>query len=138
MASRDARGIPLQVTEGGRKVVRVPGREGPRPSVLLAVEGKRAIDTSGTEARVVVIGGGEFLHPLRVLDQELGNRDLLLNALAWLSDRPAAIAIPPTTEHRTRIEPVSKAFDPIFWFGVVILPGLALLAALSSWLLRRN
>jgi hypothetical protein len=132
VGSEQARAAPVEWQEGERRMVVVRGREDALRKPFYGVECWRSVDTRGKEARVVLLAGHKLLLP------DAGNRDLVLNALNWLGDRPASISINPRDDLVARIDPVSDAFQSILWLAVVALPGLALLAALVCYFVRRS
>lgn len=137
-ASRGARAVPVEYPEGGREWVTVPGLEEPMPGAYLAMEVWRPLPEKETQARLVLFGSSDVLSPAAVGTGSLGNRDLLINALEWLADRPANIGILPREDERAVIDPVQRVHAPVTWVAVVGLPLLALAAAVVCYFMRRS
>lgn len=111
---RDTRG-PITV---GASVV-VPG-DGARPG------------------RLLVYGDADFASNL-LLDY-LGNRDLLLNSVNWLSGEETMLgARPPTQLPGTNQLFISaRQGEQIFWLGTVVLPAVILIVGLGGVALRQR
>lgn len=114
VAGRDDHG-PVTV---GASVV-VPG-DGPRPG------------------RLLVYGDADFASNL-MLDY-LGNRDLLLNSVNWLSGEETMLgARPPTQLPGTNQLFISaRQGEQVFWLGTVVLPAIILVGGLSGVALRQR
>jgi len=103
----------------------LPGRDTPGPVAIAAsVTVPRA---EGAPGRLVVIGDADFASNL-LLDY-LGNRDLLLNAVNWLSGEESMLGSRPPRQ----IPGVNQLFisaregERVFWLGAVAQPLLVLL-----------
>ena len=120
------------------KVQRVPGRRQNLGAACVAVACERRLDAGGT-ARLVVVGTEDVFQTRALLGGSLyGNRDLLLNAVAWLTDRESAIGLVPRTEQQDRWISTRKLELPFTVVAVVIMPLLAALAGLVAYYVRRN
>ena len=110
--------------------------KGELPLVVAARRGTDATDTAFREPRIVVIGDSHFGSNAALDRGRNGNRDLLLNALDWLSDNPAADAIAPAAD------PLRSDLDRESWaaylvLSVGVLPGAALLVSALYGMARR-
>jgi hypothetical protein len=145
-APRATRTTLLAVSEAARTVpVRfdpATGRPEPEParavnvepsdrSIAIALE--RATDSG--KSRIVLFGGASFLAPAELAQATFyGNRDLLLNTLAWVTERESAIGLLPREEVQTKQVSLARVEKPAFYASVVLLPAIALLlAALLFW-----
>ena len=88
--------------------------------------------------RLVVFGGSTVLFLPFVARTETANLALVLEATAWLVDRPAALALPPVQAERVRLflEPGTLRF--LWWWLVVAMPVGAALAGLLVLRARRR
>ena len=66
-----------------------------------------------------------------------GNRDLFLNIANWLVQQENMIAVRPRDPEDRRITLSAGQDSMIFWFVVVVMPGLILLAGVQAWWRRR-
>ena len=116
----------------------VEGRRRVTPNVNLGAALRRKTDV-GREARVVVFGSEDLLESRRLLAGSLyGNRDLLVNAMAWLTDRESAIGLIPRTELQERWISSQKLETPFTVVAVVVLPLLAIFGGLVVFFVRRS
>ncbi|MFP6626382.1 MAG: hypothetical protein VCA74_04890, partial [Deltaproteobacteria bacterium] len=123
---------------GGRRPTFVAGRDVNGPlNVGLEVSLPAAAGNDSPRTRIIAFGDADFVSN-RFLDY-LGNKDLLLNSINWLS------------RHEALIAPRAKAKKPgkhqffvsqaegrrLFWAAVVVQPGLFLAAGVLVLLVRR-
>ena len=125
----DARTDEPRVIEGRRRTI---------PSVVLGAALRRKTDV-GSEARLVVFGSEDVLDSRRLLAGSLyGNRDLLVNAMAWLTDRESSIGLIPRTEVEERWVASQKLETPFTVVAVIVMPLLAILGGLVVFFVRRS
>ena len=130
--------MPIAFDTQTGETTRVPTRLARAPKApSLGVMLRRKVGDETGEARLVVFGSAGLLRE-EALEQVRGNRELLLNALAWLTDRPRGVGIPGYDEERVLLEPVEKVFAPITWLAVFGLPLLMLLGAIVTVVMRRG
>jgi ABC-type transport system involved in multi-copper enzyme maturation permease subunit len=106
--------------------------KGPLP---IAVAAERT-DGTGKGARLVVFGSSEV-----AANRALGagyNRDLLLNAFAWLEHREPRIAIGPRPIEHVRLSLDDKQLARVLWVCVVGLPLFMLLIGGGVFWIRRS
>lgn len=88
------------------------------------------------ELRALVLGDSDFLTnaylPL------LGNRDLLLSTVAWLSERDDRIAIRPRTREASRLALSEGQVAALKLVAIDVVPLALLLCGLAVWLVRRE
>jgi ABC-type uncharacterized transport system involved in gliding motility auxiliary subunit len=113
-------------------------RRGPVPvGVAVAFAVLREPGEPERHGRLVVLGDSDFASNF-FLDF-LGNKDLILNTLAWVSEEEQAMAHRP----ERAIPGVNQFYvtdeegDRIFWLTVVLQPGLLLLIGMALALRRR-
>jgi ABC-type uncharacterized transport system involved in gliding motility auxiliary subunit len=92
-------------------------------------------DDKKPEARIVAFGDSDFASNAALGVQ--GNRDLFLNAVNWLVQQENLIAIRPKDPEDRRITLTADQQTRIFYFTVLIVPGLVLLAGVQTWWRRR-
>jgi LPXTG-motif cell wall-anchored protein len=84
--------------------------------------------------RLVVLGDATFATNGQL--QNVGNLTLLSNALNWLAEREALVAISPKMPESVRLSLDQSEMRRIFWFAVLGLP--ALVVGLGLWVHRRR
>jgi ABC-type uncharacterized transport system involved in gliding motility auxiliary subunit len=88
------------------------------------------------ETRLVAVGDSDFA--ANAFLNTGGNRDMFLNTVNWLAQQENLIAVRPRDPEDRRITvgtPQQQRL--IFWFSVLIMPGLILLAGVHTWWRRR-
>ena len=88
------------------------------------------------ETRLVAVGDSDFA--ANAFLNTGGNRDMFLNIVNWLAQQENLIAVRPRDPEDRRITvgtPQQQRL--IFWFSVLIMPGLILLAGVHAWWRRR-
>ncbi|NRA97277.1 MAG: hypothetical protein HRU14_13825 [Planctomycetes bacterium] len=116
----------------------VPGRRQSLGSACIAAACERDLD-AGKKSRVVVIGTEDVFQEQALLGGSLyGNRDLLLNSIAWLTDRESAIGLVPRTEQQDRWINTRKLETPFTVVAVLIMPLLAAVTGMVVFYVRRN
>jgi len=120
------------LTTGGGEVGFDEGLETPGP-LALAFAGENAT----TGGRVVVFGTSLFAVD-QIFDQ-YGNGDMFANSVDWAAEQDEIANITPkTTTERTFNPPTQFEWIAILLGSVLIIPGLVVLAGVSSWLQRRR
>jgi hypothetical protein len=116
----------------------VESRVDPAPEAPFAAALERPV-TGGAPARVVALGSIGLFRPDFVLAGSLfGNRDLILNSLAWLTDRESAIGLTPSPSLTDRFVDPNRLLTPFSVVAVGILPLLAAVIGISIFFLRRS
>ncbi len=109
------------------------------PVSIMAVstkDTKEAADKRGDEARVVVFGDAELAgNQFRQLGS---NRDLLLNAVAYVAEDEQKISIRPRNRSASRIQLTPATANLIAFFALDGLPVTLLSVGLAIWLVRRR
>ncbi len=86
--------------------------------------------------RLLVIGDADFTSN-ELLDQ-LGNQDLLQNAVAWMVGEVNQVSIRPNAAGATSFTMDLVSGVVVWLLCLVIAPGLMVVGALAAWMQRRN
>lgn len=101
------------------------------------VLGAAATIGSGSNAgHVVVVGSSGFIGNL-ALSQPVGNRDLALNMVNWLTSDTDLISIRPKEPEDRRLHVTGRAIPLMFIFSVGVLPLIVIVSGFSVWWKRR-
>jgi ABC-type uncharacterized transport system involved in gliding motility auxiliary subunit len=111
--------------------VSAPASEGSPP----AADAPSDQPSQKPETRIVVVGDTDFA--ANAFLGTGGNRDLFLNMVNWLAQQENLIAVRPRDPADRRITVSAGQDRMIFWFAVLIMPGLILLAGVNAWWRRR-
>jgi ABC-type uncharacterized transport system involved in gliding motility auxiliary subunit len=87
------------------------------------------------ETRLVVVGDSDFAS--NSVAGMGGNRDMFLNMVNWLAQQENLISVRPRNPADRRITVTGGQDRMIFWFSMIILPGLIFLAGVQAWWRRR-
>ncbi len=86
--------------------------------------------------RVVVFGDSDFISNGLVSNGT--NLDLFLNSLAWLLGQEDTVTIRPNEAGRGTLEMTEEQGALVWLLSLLLLPGLAVMGAVGTWLRRRN
>jgi ABC-type uncharacterized transport system involved in gliding motility auxiliary subunit len=104
-----------------------------------APDAKPAVDAaqsaSKPETRVIVVGDGDFASNAGLGIG--GNSDMFLNMVNWLAQQDNLISVRARNPEDRRITMTAGQDRMIFWFTMLILPGLIFLAGIQTWWRRR-
>jgi ABC-type uncharacterized transport system involved in gliding motility auxiliary subunit len=109
-------------------------RKGP---LTLAAAGKYNTGKPGAEGRFVVIGTSTWANNGFLPARSLGNRDLFLNMMNWLSSDEDLIAIRPKEPENRPLTLTRAQMSNIFYSSVIGLPLLVILGGFGVWWKRR-
>ncbi|MSR74013.1 MAG: hypothetical protein EXS14_00865 [Planctomycetes bacterium] len=138
-ASADADAIPVTHDSSRGTYAAIEGQRSKAANAILGVAVNRTHQGSARESRVIVLGGGGILSPDEfALATHFGNRDLLLNCMTWLCDRPFSPQQSAREEARPRLVSVAALSNPLRWVAVIVLPLLAFAVAIAVHLVRRS
>jgi hypothetical protein len=70
--------------------------------------------------------------------ENVGNRDLLLGSIYWLTEQEQLIGIGPKTLESIRLQLTGSQLSGIFWFSFLGLPAAFGLLGAGMWWLRRR
>ena len=90
---------------------------------------------SKPETRIVAVGDSDFV--ANSIAATAGNTDMFLNMVNWLAQQENMIALRPRNPEDRRVSLTAGQDSMIFWFTLVILPGLIFLAGVQTWWRRR-
>jgi len=112
--------------------VSAPVKDAPKPPTPPA-DGSDEPKTP--ETRIVVIGDSDFA--ANSFLGTGGNRDMFLNTVNWLAQQENLISVRPRNPEERRITLTAGQDRMIFWFTVLVVPGLILLVGVQTWWRRR-
>ena len=120
------------LTTGEGQVQFDEGADTPGP-VTLAV----AAEDLNTQARLVVVGDADFPSDANFL--AFGNGDLFVNSVDWSAGQEELISLNPrTATTRTVATPQAYTLNLIFLGTVILVPGIALVAGVWTFIQRRR
>ena len=104
-------------------------------SIAAAVEAEPRVAEAKSKTRIVVFGDSDFAANKDFLN--LGNGDLLLNAISWLAEQEDLISIRPKKAGHNPISLTERDGKELFWLSVILFPVAVLLAGGIVWWRRR-
>jgi ABC-type uncharacterized transport system involved in gliding motility auxiliary subunit len=107
------------------------GKKGP---FTLAAAGTYSGTTSG---RFVVVGTSIWVSNSFAGSRSLGNRDLFLNMINWLSSDEDLISIRPKSPDDRPVNLTQQRLTALFWLSIVIFPLGVVMFGLATWWKRR-
>lgn len=107
------------------------GKKGP---LTLAAAGTY---NSSPQGRFVVVGTSYAAENSILGSRQLGNRDLFVNMVNWLSSDEDLISIRPKSREDRPVNLTTQRMQATFWFGVVVLPLLVVGTGFFTWWKRR-
>jgi hypothetical protein len=105
-------------------------------SSKIASDDAKGGDAPPREARIVLFGDADW-----AANGNLGaffNRELLVNAIHWLTGTEDLIVGPPKTLRASRLDMTTADQRNLFRFGVLLLPELLLIGGIVAWLRRKS
>lgn len=91
----------------------------------------------GMQGRFVVVGSSTWASNSFLPARSIGNRDLFLNMMNWLSSDEDLISIRPKEPEDRRLSLTRAQMSRIFYLSVIGLPLLVVLGGFSVWWKRR-
>jgi ABC-type uncharacterized transport system involved in gliding motility auxiliary subunit len=107
------------------------GKKGP---LTLAVAGTLSGSPQG---RFVVLGTSHAAQNSFAGSRSLGNRDLMVNIVNWLSSDEDLISIRPKSPEDRPLNMTTRRLTATFWLSVVVFPLAVILFGLITWWRRR-
>jgi ABC-type uncharacterized transport system involved in gliding motility auxiliary subunit len=107
------------------------GKKGP---LTLAAAGTIS---GATPSRFIVAGTAQFAQNNLMGSNTLGNRDLLLNMVNWLSSDEDLISIRPKEPENQTLSMTGQRPTLMFWLSVVFFPLAVVVMGLGTWWNRR-
>ncbi len=120
------------ISLGAVATVRAP-EPTPSPSPSPTAEGDDK--PSKPEGRVVAFGDSDFASNALLGFQ--GNKDFVLNSVAWLAEDADLISIRPKEPEDQRIFLTREQQSSVAWLTLVLLPGLFVVLGIATWWRRR-
>lgn len=109
---------------------------GPLPVAMAAQKAVDAADKRSEEARLVVVGDGEFFS--NGYQQILGNMDFFLNTASWLAKQEDRITIRPKTREASMLFLSEDQVTALRFLTIDVLPVALLGLGLAVWMVRRS
>jgi ABC-type uncharacterized transport system involved in gliding motility auxiliary subunit len=94
------------------------------------------IGTGDSQGRVVVVGSSNWLAN-NIIAAPVGNRDLALNMMNWLTSDEDLISIRPKDPEDRRLTVSGNAMRILFLTSVIFLPLFVIISGISVWAKRR-
>src|SRR5712664_1096776 len=107
------------------------GKKGP---LTLAVAG---ILSSTPQGRFVVVGTSRAAQNSIAGSRSLGNRDLMVNIVNWLSSDEELISIRPKASEDRPLNMTTRRLNATFWLSIVVFPLVVVGFGLITWWRRR-
>jgi gliding motility-associatede transport system auxiliary component len=107
------------------------GKKGP---LTLAVAGTLS---GSPQSRFVVVGTSHAAQNSYAGSRSLGNRDLMVNIVNWLSSDEDLISIRPKAPEDRPLNMTTRRLTVTFWLSVVVFPLAVILFGLIAWWRRR-
>jgi len=105
--------------------------------VAVAEEGSLyEADPHQKRARLVVLGDSDFISNTHI--DKLGNEDLILNSINWISKREDMIAIRAKSPDRRPLVLSAVQKRAVMWISVALIPFWGLLLGIVVWWRRRH
>jgi ABC-type uncharacterized transport system involved in gliding motility auxiliary subunit len=130
----------LGTTEDSVAVSDVPAngaidpRKGKKGPFTLAAAGTYSGTTPG---RFVVVGSSLWAQNSLAGSRQLGNRDLLVNSINWLTSDEDLISIRPKAPEDQPLNITQQRLGSLFWLSIVIFPLGVVGFGLATWWKRR-
>jgi ABC-type uncharacterized transport system involved in gliding motility auxiliary subunit len=108
-------------------------------------KGKKGPFTLGASAtlqgspagRIIVVGTSQWAENRAMGSRTLGNRDLFMNMINWLSADEDLISIRPKSTENRPLTLTAQKLNLVFWLSVIIFPLGIVGFGLATWWKRR-
>ena len=100
-------------------------------SIAVAVE-----RTQPARTRIVAFGDSDFAANAQL--GNVGNRDMALGAVYWLTEQERLIGIGPKTLQSTKLNLTSRQLTRVLWFSLFAMPLLCGMLGTGMWWVRRK
>ena len=94
------------------------------------------IGSGANQGRIVVVGSSGWMAN-SIMSAPIGNRDLALNMMNWLTSDEDLISIRPKEPEDRRLRVTGSAIRVLFMTSVIFLPLVVILSGVSVWWKRR-
>jgi len=92
---------------------------------------------TGAQGRIVVVGTSIWATNTFVGTRQLGNRDLFVNSINWLSNDEDLISILPKSPEDQKFDITTAKLNTLFWLCIFIFPLGVVGFGLATWWKRR-
>ena len=121
--------VPLAVA------VEASSESGAGEEVDILADDAASAEPSG-QMRLVVVGDSDLATNTQL--QNVPNATFLANALNWLVEREALVAIPPKQPEQVKLNLTGAQLSRLTWLVLIVLPSLVVLVGLTVYLRRRR
>ena len=94
------------------------------------------VGSGDKQGRVVVVGSSNWLSN-NIIAAPVGNRDLVLNMMNWLTSEEDLISIRPKDPDDRRLTVSGNSMRFLFLTSVIFLPLFVIVSGISVWAKRR-
>lgn len=94
------------------------------------------IGSGANQGRVVVVGSSNWMAN-NIMSAPIGNRDLALNVMNWLTSDEDLISIRPKEPEDRRFNVTGQAMRILFATSIILLPAIVIISGVSVWWKRR-
>jgi ABC-2 type transport system permease protein len=88
------------------------------------------------QTRIAVFGDSDF--GSNAYAGSVGNADFFMNTVNWLTAQENLIAIRPREPGDSRLTITPQQMNTVWWFSVLLMPGMIVLAGIYAWSRRRK
>ena len=92
--------------------------------------------TGANQSRIVVVGSSSWITN-SIMGAPVGNRDLILNMMNWLTSDEDLISIRPKQPEDRRLNITGATMRILFMTSVILLPMIVIFSGVSVWWKRR-
>jgi ABC-type uncharacterized transport system involved in gliding motility auxiliary subunit len=116
--------------------VEIAAGEAAEPPAVDGEESEVEPESEGTSGRLVVIGDSDFATNSQLAN--VGNAELLANAMNWLVERETLLGIPPKEPEQVRLSLTEDQLRWVNWLVLLIMPALAIALGVAVYFRRRR
>jgi ABC-type uncharacterized transport system involved in gliding motility auxiliary subunit len=91
----------------------------------------------GTNGRFILVGTSQWAENRAMGSRTLGNRDLFMNMINWLTADEDLISIRPKSTEDRPLTMTTQKLNTVFWLSVVIFPLAVVGFGMATWWKRR-
>jgi len=117
--------------------VRIDPKKDKKGPFTLAVAGTYSGGSSGAKGRFVVVGSSTWASNGVLPARSIGNRDLILNMMNWLSSDEDLISIRPREPEDQSFVMTKNQSNLVFYWSILIMPVAIIMSGFMVWWKRR-
>ncbi len=117
--------------------VRIDPKKDKKGPFALAVAGTYSGGKPGSQGRFVVVGSSTWASNGVLPARSIGNRDLFLNMMNWLSSDEDLISIRPKEPEDQSFVMTKNQRDLVFYWSIIVMPFAIVLSGFMVWWKRR-